>query len=597
MPDGLPPARRSPAAFINSGPVAKPNNFKGTLRRLWDITEGSRRGLGWVLLLSVLASASAMFSPFIIGRTVNQIEAGQEITPFIALLVGLYVCDWLVRFSQQFFMAGIGQRIILHIRKTLFGAMKKLPLAFFDTHQHGELMSRLTNDIDNVSTSISDSLSQLMIYLFTIIGVLVIMLMSNVLLTFVCCASVVFMFMLTKAITTRTRRLYSAQQKYLGKLNGQIEESISGVNIVKAFCREGDMINEFEKVNESYCGVATKAAIISGYLMPITNVINNFSYLSVAVVAGVLCAEGHITVGMITSFLLYSRQFSRPFVDVANIYNNFQSAVAGAERVFDILDERPEPEGTPGMLDIVNPRGNIEFKNVMFGYTPGKSILRNISLSVPAGTHVAIVGETGAGKTTIINLLTRFYDVDSGSITLDGHDLCGCKLASIRRAFGVVLQDTSLFGDSVRANIAYGNKDVPFEQIRNAAVAAGADSFITRLPNGYDTVLEQGDGELSQGERQLLTIARAILAGAPILILDEATSSVDTLTERKIREAILRLSNNRTSFIIAHRLSTIRESDLIILIDDGRIAEQGTHSELIASGGKYAEMYRAQTRV
>ena len=600
MADGLPPVKRSPSAFLQGGPAEKPKNLKGTLWRLWDITKGSRKGLGWILLLSVLASASAVFSPFIIGTTVNQISAGQEVMPFIALLAGLYVCDWLVRFLQQFFMAGIGQRIILHIREALFGAMKKLPLAFFDTHQHGELMSRLTNDVDNVSISISDSLSQLMIYLFTVIGVLVIMLASNVLLTFVSCVSVVFMLGLTNAITKRTRKLYAAQQKYLGKLNGQIEESISGVNVVKAFCREGDMINEFEKVNESYCGVATKAAIISGYLMPITNVINNFSYLSVAVVAGIMCAEGHITVGMISSFLLYSRQFARPFVDIANIYNNFQSAVAGAERVFDILDEGPEPEDAPGMIDVIDIAklgGNIEFKNVVFGYTPDKSILKGFSLSVPAGTHVAIVGETGAGKTTIINLLTRFYDVDSGSITLDGHDLRDYKLTSLRRAFGVVLQDTSLFGDSVRSNIAYGSKAVPFEQIRNAAIAAGADAFITRLPKGYDTVLEQGDGELSQGERQLLTIARAILTGAPILILDEATSSVDTLTERKIREAILRLSKNRTSFIIAHRLSTIRESGLIILIDDGRIAERGTHDELIAQGGKYAEMYRAQTSV
>ena len=559
------------------------------------MTKGSRKGFGWMLLLSALASASTIFSPFLIGKVVNQIGAGLEAGLLIAILAGLYAGDWLCRFLQQFFMAGIGQRIILHIRETLFGAMKKLPLAFFDAHRHGELMSRLTNDIDNVSTTISDSLSQLMIYIFTIIGVLTIMLMSNILLTVVNCASVILIFLMTKAITDRTRKLYAEQQACLGRMNGQIEESVSGISIVKAFCRESDMIGEFEKMNRDYRDVATKAAIISGNLMPLTSVINNFSYLSIAILAGILCVNGQITVGVISSFLLYSRQFSRPFVDIANIYNNFQSAVAGAERVFETIDQRPEPEDAAEAHEIVNPRGDIEFKHVVFGYAPGKPILKDISLSVPAGTRVAIVGETGAGKTTIINLLTRFYDLDSGSITLDGYDLCNYKLASMRRAFGVVLQDTSLFGDTVRANIAYGSGSVPLEKIRQAAIASGADAFIMRLPNGYDTILEQGGNELSQGERQLLTIARAVLVGAPILILDEATSSVDTLTEQKIRKAILRLSNNRTSFIIAHRLSTIRESDFIVLIDGGRIAESGTHDELVARGGKYADMYRAQT--
>lgn len=595
MPDGLPPVRSSPVDFLRSGTVQRPKSLRSSLKRLWHLTKGSRKGLGWILFLALLASASAIFSPYIIGRAVNEIVSGNEITLVITVLLSLYIGDWLIRFLQQFYMASIGQRIILHIRQALFSDMKKLPLAFFDTHQHGELMSRLTNDIDNISNSISDSLAQLMIYLFTVVGVFTIMLMSNLTLTFVSCMSVVLIFTLTKVVTKRSRKYYADQQRYLGKLNGLVEESISGIGIVKAFRREGDMVEDFRAVNESYRKVATKAAIISGYLMPFSAVINNLSYLSIAVTAGILCTRGDITVGMISSFLLYARQFSRPFVDIANIYNTFQSAVAGAERVFEIMDKEPETEDVPGALDIDTARGDIDFKNVAFGYSPDKPVLKDFTLSVPAGTRVAIVGETGAGKTTLINLLTRFYDPDSGSITLDGHDLHEYKRSALRRVFGVVLQDTALFRDSVRANIAYAHEGATIEQVQKAAITAGADAFISRLPKGYDTILEQGGGELSQGERQLLTIARAVLVGAPILIFDEATSSVDTLTERKIREVTLSLSDNRTSFNIAHRLSTIRESDLIVLVSDGRIAEKGTHEELIALGGRYAEMYLTQT--
>lgn len=575
-------------------PPVKPKDMKGTLRRLWSFTNGHRKGLGWIMALSALSSASAILSPLVIGDAVTAIDSAEPAETILLLLLALYLCDWLVRFLQQFFMASIGQRMIHYIRVTLFGVMRKLPLAFFDRRQHGELMSRLTNDVDNISNTISNSLTQLLTFAFTILGILGIMLSLSPLLTAVSLAGVGLVFWLTRVITKRTRKLYARQQQVLGKLNGQIEESVSGITVVKAFGREERMISEFEESNGALCEVATKALIWSGYLMPITNVINNLCFVAISVISGILALNGQISIGMISSFLLYSRQFSRPFVEIANIYNSFQTAVAGAERIIEIIDEPPEPEDVPNALTLAAPKGDIELQNVSFGYTPEHPILKGIDLNIPAGTRVAIVGSTGAGKTTIINLLTRFYDVTEGRILLDGHDLREYRMADLRRSFGVVLQDTALFADSVKNNIRYGREDMSDAAVVRAAEVAGADAFIHRLPQGYDTVLAQSGEELSQGERQLLTIARAVLTDAPILILDEATSSVDTVTEQKIRNAMLTLTHGRTSFIIAHRLTTIRDSDVIVLIDGGRITEKGTHAELMELNGQYAAMYRTQ---
>ncbi len=344
--------------------------------------------------------------------------------------------------------------MICQIRITLFNAMKKLPLTFFDRRQHGELMSRLTNDVDNISTTISNSLTQMLTYVFTIIGIFGIMVSLSPLLTVVSLVGVVLIFLLTRTVTSHTRKLFSRQQKILGKLNGQIEETISGENIVKAFCREEDVIEQFEESNEELCKTATRALIWSGYLMPLTNVVNNLSYVGISIVSGVMAVNGELSIGMISSFLLYVRQFSRPFVDMANIYNNFQTAVAGAERILNILDELPEPQDAPDARPLVSPKGEFELQNVTFGYMPGVPILKSISLKIPAGTRTAIVGTTGAGKTTIINLVTRFYDITGGRILLDGHDLREYRMKDLRNSFGVVLQDSALFAASVRENIS-----------------------------------------------------------------------------------------------------------------------------------------------
>ena len=575
-------------------PAVKPKDMKGTLIRLWQLTKGHRKGLGWILLFSALASGSAVLSPYLIGKVVNYIDNGEPGLGLIAILAALYLGDWLIRFLQQFLMAGTGQRMILHIRTSLFEHMEKLPLSFFDTRQHGELMSRLTNDVDNISTTISDSLTQLLMYGFTIIGVFSAMVYMSPLLTVIALFAVLLIFLLTRAVTKRTKVLFRKQQTILGALNGQVEESISGISMVKAFGQEQEMVGKFMENNDAFCEVATKAQIVSGYLMPLTNVINNLIYVLIAIASGVMVLKGNLTVGEISSFLLYSRQFARPFVDIANIYNNFQTAVAGAERIVEILDETCEPKDVEEAKSAANIRGTVSFQNVTFGYRVDKPILKNINLEIPAGTKVAVVGSTGSGKTTLINLLTRFYDVQEGAILLDGYDLRDYRLGELRQAFGVVLQDTALFDASIGENIAYGHNDATMEEIEAAAKTAGADGFIRRLPEGYETVLHQGGAELSQGERQLLTIARAVLDQAPIMILDEATSSVDTVTEQHIRQAMLAITKGRTSFIIAHRLSTIRDSDLILLIRDGRIAEQGTHLQLMELKGEYAQMYLTQ---
>nr|WP_263324062.1 ABC transporter ATP-binding protein [Neobacillus sp. Marseille-Q6967] len=590
-----PPGRPGGFGHNRRGPVVKPKNFKETMKRLWFYVAMERKTLVIVFFLILVSSGLTLMAPFLIGKAVDAINL--ETVDFhlllvmIYTLVAAYLLDAVLNFLQGWLMSGVSQRIVKSLRDTLFKKLQKLPIAFFDKRTHGELMSRLANDIDNVSNSISQSITQLMSGVIVITGSLVMMLILSPILTLASLVTVPLVFLLTKTIAKRTSVLFKDQQIQLGKLNGQIEESISGLEVVKAFNHEEKVIHEFEDVNEKLREVGLKAQIWAGFLMPIMNVINNLGFAIVAVVGGMLAVKDIITVGAIASFITYSRQFVRPLNDLAQIFNILQSGVAGAERVFEILDEPEETEDRPGAVELVKPEGHVVFENVSFGYREDIPILKNISFEAKIGSSIALVGPTGAGKTTIVNLLTRFYDVTGGRILLDGHDIREYTRNSLRSCFGFVLQDTYLFSGTIKENIKYGKQDATDEEVVAAAKMANADPFINRLPNRYETVLSENGGNLSQGQRQLIAIARVILAKPALLILDEATSSIDTRTELHIQEALLTLMEGRTSFIIAHRLNTIRDADTIMVIDNGQIIEQGSHDALMEQKGRYYQMF------
>lgn len=577
------------------GPVVKPKNFKGTLRRLWDAF-GKEKGILPVLFVIVLVDALLMLSaPYLIGRSIDAIAGGEATigllaATILALLIS-YVADGVLTFLQGWLMAGVSQRVVKNLRKALFAKLQKLPVAFFDSRPHGELMSRLTNDIDNVSSSISQSTAQLMSGAIMILGSLIMMLVQSPILTLATLITVPLVFLLTKTIARKTSVLFKNQQIQLGKLNGHIEETVSGIQVVKAFNHEQKATEEFDAINAELTRIGMRAQVLSGFLMPIMNVINNLGFAMVAVVGGVLAVKGMITVGIIASFLSYSRQFVRPLNDLGNIFNVLQSGVAGAERVFEVLDEREEPDDAPHAAVLTQPKGHVVFENVSFGYRPDQPILKNVSFESEAGSTTALVGPTGAGKTTIVNLLTRFYDVTSGRILLDGRDIREYTRDSLRKSFGFVLQDTYLFSGTIKENIKYGKPDATDAEVERAAAMANADVFINRLPKRYDTMLTENGGNLSQGQRQLLAIARVILAKPSLLILDEATSSIDTRTELHIQDALLTIMEGRTSFVIAHRLNTIRDADTIMVVDRGEIVEKGSHDSLIRQQGVYHQLF------
>ncbi|WP_066248905.1 ABC transporter ATP-binding protein [Neobacillus drentensis] len=579
------------------GPVVKPKNFKGTLKRLWQYFGKERKMLSFIFIFIVLDSSLMLLAPFLIGKAIDamRMDGGKVDFGFleimIVILVAAYVMDSLLTFLQGWLMAGVSQRIVKGLRDALFKKLQKLPVSFFDSRSHGELMSRLSNDVDNVSNTISQSTTQLMSGVVILSGSLIMMLWLSPLLTLASLITVPLVFILTKTIAKRTSALFKNQQVELGKLNGHIEETISGIEIVKAFNHEEKVIEEFDVVNTRLREVGLKAQIWSGFLMPIMNVINNLGFAVVAVVGGILAVKSIITVGAIASFITYSRQFVRPLNDLANIFNILQSGVAGAERVFEIIDEEEEPLDSPQAISLERPSGHVVFENVSFGYRPDVPILKNVSFEADIGSSTALVGPTGAGKTTIVNLLTRFYDVTGGRILLDGHDIREYTRDSLRRCFGFVLQDTYLFSGTIKENIKYGNAEASDDEVDRAARMANADTFIKRLPNQYETVLSENGGNISQGQRQLLAIARVILAKPSLLILDEATSSIDTRTELHIQGALLTLMENRTSFIIAHRLNTIRDADTIMVIDQGEIIESGNHETLMSLQGKYYSMF------
>ena len=576
----------------------KPKNLRKTVGRLLYFFKDYKYKLIVNTLLIAGVSAAAVARPMLIGLAIDALDTGGISKPLLILaaLAMLYVSESVMRFGQGWLITGISQRVVQTVRKALFAKLHVLPLSYFDSHTHGELMSRLSNDTDNIAGILATAITQLISIVIVLGGTLFMMLRLSPTMTLAALVSVPLVFLLTRTVSKRTRLLFKEQQAALGRLNAIIEEDVTGMAVVRAYGQEKRALADFAETNERLRSVSTRALIWSGYIMPVMNVINNLSFSIVAGVGSVLALRGALSVGAIASFIQYSRQFGGPLNEMAATYNQFLSALASAERVFEVMDREPETPDRESAVTMSAPRGKIEFKDVCFEYAPGEPVLKNISFTAPSGSVIAFVGPTGAGKTTVINLAARFYDPVSGEITIDGRDGRDYTRDSLRRCFGIVLQDTYLFTGTVMENIRYGQEALDEaagseERAKEAAKTAGVHSFIERLPQGYETVLTENSQNLSQGQKQMIAIARAILSDPAILILDEATSSVDTRTELKIQEAMTRLMKGRTCFIIAHRLSTISGADMIFVIKDGEIAEYGTHGELMQAGGAYSRMH------
>ncbi|MFT8316685.1 MAG: ABC transporter ATP-binding protein [Sporolactobacillus sp.] len=589
-----------PHGAARFAPVDKPGKMVATLKKLATYLSGARAALLLVFFLIVVDAAVSLLIPYFIGLAVNQIGTAihhvrfSGLIDFLLVLGSFYLMDGFLTASQGWIMAGAGQKIVMSLRSSLFDKLRHLPIAFFDQHPHGDMMSRLTNDIENIDVTISQSTVQLMNDVLMIGGSFILMIWISPSLTLACLITVPLVFLLTRTIASRTSKLFVAQQNELGLLNSHIEESISGIQVIKAFSHEEEEIKTFTAINRELTDVGTKAQIWSGFLMPLMNVINNLGFTAVAAVGGYLAVKNLITVGMIASFLTYSRQFTRPLNDVASIFNTLLSAIAGAERVFEIIDEPEEERDKSHTQSLKEYKGRLTFDKVGFSYADGHKVLQDISFEAQPGQTIALVGQTGAGKTTLINLLTRFYDATCGRILLDGTDIRHYRRADYRLLFGMVLQEPYLFRGSFIENIRYGRQDASRKEVIQAARAAGCDGFIAKMPQGYDTQLKGNALELSEGQKQLLTIARALLKNPRILVMDEATSHVDSRTEAELQRAMNHLMQGRTCFIIAHRLSTIRHADQILVVREGQIAERGTHEELLRIGGIYQAMYRNQ---
>jgi len=581
-------------------PVQKPKDFKGTIRMLWGYMAGLRSTLVLVGCIVLAISGASILIPLLQGDAVDAMGIIPGTLDRPALLraimaLGLtYFIDVGLIFLREFLMAGLSQRFVYRLRRELFAKLQKLPLWFFDSHESGDLMSRLTNDMDTISGSVGQAAIQLITGVLTVSGTLIAMLVLSPILALTVLLTVPLIFLLTKVVTSRTGPMFKAQQATLGVLNSHIEESITGVQTVRAYGQEAQILRRFEEENERLRVLGTRAHSWSASIMPLLNVINNLGFVLVSMTGGILALRGMIGLGTIASFVSLTKQFVRPLNEIANTYNTLLSAVAGAERVFEVMSEHDE---VPDRMDpevLSDPAGEVVFDNVSFGYREDTPVLKNVSFTVPAHTRAAFVGPTGAGKTTIINLLTRFYDVTDGAIRVDGVDLRDYTRDSVRASFGVVLQETYLFGGTIMDNIRYGKLDATDDEVIAAAKAAGAHPFITRLRDGYRTEVADNGSNLSAGQRQMLALARAVLNDPPILILDEATSNVDTRTELRIQRILAGLMENRTSFVIAHRLGTIRDSDCIFVVDHGEIVERGNHAQLMAMDGTYARMYRSQ---
>lgn len=577
------------------GPRA--SDWKATLGRIWRIVDEQRGLLVLVLLMVIISSVLALVGPFLIGKIIdNYVVPGKfsDMLPMIWVLVAVYVVWSVSLFLQNYWMIGIAQQTIYRMRTGIFSHLLRLPIPFFDKRQHGELMSHATNDIETVSSTLNSAFIQVFSSVLTLVGTLVVMLYLSPLLTVLTMLIIPLMFLAMRWITNRTGKLFKEQQAAVGTLNGMIEETISGQRVVKAFSQEERVKAEFYEKSDRLRRTGFWALAYSGYIPKVMNALNNMSFAIVAGVGGLLALNGHVTIGTIVIFTEYARQFTRPLNDLANQFNTVLSAIAGAERVFAIMDEQPEVD-TGTVATDHRLAGAVEFRDVSFKYEQLEEglTLDNVSFSVKPGQTAALVGATGAGKTTIMQLLARFYDVDRGAVLFDGVDVREIPRETLRRQMAFVLQDPFLFEATVYDNIRYGALDATDDEIVEAAKKANAHDFITKLPKGYNTVLTADGSEISQGQKQLLSIARALVADPVILLLDEATSSIDTVTEMKIQEALELLMQGRTSFVIAHRLNTVRNADLVFVMQQGKLIESGPQAELIESGGIYAHMLKA----
>lgn len=575
-------------------PKVKAKNWSGTLGRIWQYLARRKAKLTLVLLMVVASSALALLGPYLIGVAVDDFLAGGGGAPWVLFLTGLgavYIGFSLSSWLQNIWMIEIAQETVYRMRIDLFRQLHRLPIPFFGTRQQGEIMSRLTNDIDNVSSTLNSSAIQIFSSVLTLIGTLAVMLYLSPLLTLLTFMIVPLMMLGMRWITRRTGPLYKERQKNLGELNGYIEETLSGQRIIKAFSQEERVMREFRERNDAIRQSGFWAQTISGFIPKLMNALNNLGFALVAGVGGILAIRGAITVGVIIVFVEYSRQFTRPLNDLANQWNTLLSAIAGAERVFEVMDEEVEERDEGAAVTLQQVEGAVRFSDVSFSYEEGGDTLEGISFEAKPGEMIALVGPTGAGKTTLIQLLSRFYNPSKGVITVDGRDITSIRRESLRSHMAFVLQDSFLFKGTIRENIRFGRLDATDEEVEEASRLANAHSFIMRLQDGYDKMLDADGSGISQGQRQLLAIARAILANPSILVLDEATSSIDTVTELKIQEGLQRLMKGRTSFVIAHRLNTIRQADKILVLKDGRLIEQGSHEELLRQEGFYSELY------
>lgn len=585
----------------------KAKDFKTAMKRLLNYMKRYRLQLVVMMVFAVGSTIFNIVGPKVLGKATTELYEGlvskisggagidfRKIGEILLFALGLYLISSAFSFIQGFIMTGISNQVTYNLRKDISVKINKIPLKYFESRTHGEILSRITNDIDTLQTSINQSFTQLITSVTMLIGVLIMMLSINVYMTVAAILILPISMMIIGKVMKHSQKYFQQQQKYLGEVNGQVEEIYSGHNVVKAFNKEEDVIREFEKTNEKLYTTGWRSQFFSGMMMPIMQFVGNLGYVMVALLGGFLVIKEKVMVGDIQAFFQYIRNFTQPIQQIAQVTNMLQSSAAAAERVFEFLDEEEEDQTVENPVDITTIEGNVEARHVAFGYQPEHLIIHDFSGDVKAGQKVAIVGPTGAGKTTMIKLLMRFYDVNSGEILIDGHNIKDFNRIQLRELFGMVLQETWLFHGTIMENIRYGRLDATDEEVIAAAKAAHAHHFIMSQPGGYQMVLNEETSNISQGQKQLLTIARAILADNKILILDEATSSVDTRTEERIQAAMDNLMKGRTSFVIAHRLSTIRDADLILVMKDGDIIEQGTHQSLLAANGFYANLYNSQ---